>query len=34
MTRFARPSKKTSLEATPWHQLVNFGGILQFYKPS
>lgn len=26
MTRFARPSKKTSLEATPWHQLVNFGG--------
>ena len=26
MTRFARPSKKTSLEATPWHELVNSGG--------
>nr|XP_058959152.1 uncharacterized protein LOC131786155 [Pocillopora verrucosa] len=26
MTRFARPAKKTSLEATPWHELVNSGG--------
>jgi len=26
MTRFARASKKTSLEATPWHELVNSGG--------
>lgn len=26
MTRFARASKKTSLEATPWHELVNLGG--------
>ena len=25
MTRFARASKKTSLEATPWHELVNSG---------
>lgn len=26
MTRFARPAKKTSLDATPWHELVNSGG--------
>lgn len=26
MTRFARASRKTSLEATPWHELVNSGG--------
>lgn len=25
MTRFARASKKTSLEATPWHELVSSG---------
>ena len=26
MTRFARYPKKTSLEATPWHELANSGG--------
>lgn len=30
MTRFARASKKTSLEATPWHELVNSGGKQEF----
>lgn len=29
MTRFARYPKKTSLEATPWHELANSGGSHQ-----